>query len=165
MGRAFAQRLSGFEASMIAYDKYKKKYSDSFVKETDMETIFREAHILSLHVPLTEETYYMVDYEFLSRFRNPIILINTSRGHVVKTADLVTCLKNKKVIAAALDVLEYEPHSFETLDAKNLPDDFAYLQKSDNVLLTPHVAGWTTESKIKLAQVLADKIRTLNLTS
>ena len=161
-GSAFAQRLKGFEADVISYDKYKTGYADGNTRETTLNEIFDSADILSLHVPLTEETTFMVDATLLSRFRKPIWLINTSRGKVVRTSDLVKALKSGKVVGAALDVLEYEASSFEAL-AQDLPDDFRALMEAGNVILTPHIAGWTQESNIRLAKVLIDKI--LNLFS
>ncbi len=155
-GSAFARRLSGFDATVIAYDKYKTGYSSQFVYEADMETIFKTADIVSLHVPLTDETDYLVDEHYLRNFTKPIYLINTSRGRVVKTSGLVTMIREKQVIGAALDVLEYEKKSLETLE--NTSADFAYLVRCKNVIFTPHVAGWTKESAVKLATVLADKI-------
>ena len=156
-GSAFAQRLKGFDARVISYDKYKQGYTDGNTRETDPEEIFYEADILSLHVPLTEETTFLVDREFLGRFRKEIWLINTSRGKIVKTADLVEAMKTGKVIGAALDVLEYEESSFESLSG-GFPEDLKYLTGSDRVILSPHIAGWTRESEIKLATVLVRKI-------
>lgn len=156
MGSAFARRLAGFGARVIAYDKYKTGYSDVFVEECEMETVFREADILSLHVPLTNETDYLVDAGYIKRFSKPFRLINTSRGRVVKTASLVQKMKEGKIIGAALDVIEYEKKTLEHLEST--PPDFQYLVQSDQVVLTPHIAGWTKESAIKLSKVLADKI-------
>jgi D-3-phosphoglycerate dehydrogenase / 2-oxoglutarate reductase len=158
MGSAFAKRLRGFDCHILAYDKYKNGFSDIFVDEANMKKIFEQADILSLHVPLTDETTWMVDDKYISRFKKNIFLINTARGKVVKTADLVKNLKSGKVIGAALDVLEYEKLSFEGIDASRLPEDFQYLINSDEVVLSPHIAGWTHESHYKLAKVIADKI-------
>jgi D-3-phosphoglycerate dehydrogenase len=158
MGSAFAKKLKGFEANVIAYDKYKSNYSDEFVKEVTLEEIFENIDILSLHVPLTDETHYMLNASFIKKFKKEFWLINTSRGAVVNTNDLVAALKSGKVKGAALDVIEYEETSFETLSGKELPDAWKYLIGSDNVILTPHIAGWTEEAKIKLAKVLAEKI-------
>lgn len=158
-GSAFARRMKGFEAGVISWDKYKTGYSDGNTREVAMEEIFELADILSLHVPLTEETTWLVDASFIAQFRKPIILMNTSRGKVVKTSDLVEALKTGKVSGAALDVLDYEDHSFEAL-AQALPDDFRYLMEAGNVILTPHIAGWTHESEIRLARVLVEKILT-----
>jgi D-3-phosphoglycerate dehydrogenase len=159
MGGAFAQRLKGFGCNVLAYDKYKTGFSDEFVTECDMETIFAEINILSLHVPLTAETRYLVNEEYIRKFRKNIWLINTSRGPVVNTASLVEALKSGKVSGAALDVLEYEKTSFEAMDAEAFPEPLKQLVSFENVILSPHIAGWTVESKYKLAKVLADKIR------
>ncbi len=159
-GSAFASCLSGFGCTLLAYDKYKQGFSNDFVRETDMEEIFREADVLSLHVPLTEETAYLVTQAYLARFRKKIILINTSRGQVVHTADLVTALEEEQILGAALDVLEYEDLATDALGPPSLPENFIKLcAMNRKVVLTPHVAGWTRESKMKLASVLASKIR------
>lgn len=159
MGGAFARRLAGFGAEVIAYDKYRKDYSDDFVREASMEEIYSETDILSLHVPLTPETKYLVDLNFLENFDKSIYLVNTSRGRVVNTGDLVKALESGKVKGAVLDVIEYESHTFEALNSKDLPVTLRYLMDSDKVLITPHIAGYSIESKFKLAKVLADKIR------
>ncbi|MFZ4572137.1 MAG: NAD(P)-dependent oxidoreductase [Bacteroidales bacterium] len=160
MGGAFAQRLKGFDAKVIAYDKYKCGYSDELVRESVMDELWQTADIVSLHVPLTEETFYLADDEFFGKFTKNIVLLNTSRGQVVNTSALVNALKTGKVRAAALDVLEFEDSSFEVLSADVQPD-FSYLLGAPNVLLTPHIAGWTVESDVKLAAVLVEKIRNL----
>ena len=157
MGSAFAQRLRGFEATVISYDKYKKNYSDGNTLETTLEKIFELSDILSLHIPLTEETRYLCNTLFFERFRKNIWFINTSRGPIVNTSDLAGKLRSGKIIGAALDVLEYEDSSFENLSGQ-FPDAFRFLLESDKVILTPHIAGWTTESNSKLAKVLVDKI-------
>ncbi len=161
MGSAFAEKLMGFGVKVIAYDKYKKHYSNDLVIETDLETLFRECDVCSLHVPLTDETRYLVDDEFIKRFQKNIYLINTSRGMVVNTNDLVTNLESGKITGVGLDVIEYEDLSFEGLELEKLPEAFHYLAASENVVLTPHIAGYTYESKYKLAKVLSDKIRDL----
>ncbi|NVN94565.1 MAG: hydroxyacid dehydrogenase [Bacteroidetes bacterium] len=158
MGSAFAQRLKGFEAHVIAYDKYKTGFSNEYVTETSLQDIFANSDILSLHVPLTEETDYMLDEAFIKRFHKDFYLINTSRGQVVKTDALVEALKSGKIKGCCLDVIEYEKFSFEEIKAEAFPKAYQFLTKADNVLLSPHVAGWTVESKYKLAKILADKI-------
>lgn len=158
MGSAFAQRLSGFSCRIIAYDKYKKGYSNALVKESEMEEVFHEADILSLHVPLSDETRYLVNFEFLMKFRKNIQLINTSRGPVVETAALAKALALEKVSGAALDVIEYEETSFEVLQSNAIPPPMQFLMQAENVILSPHIAGWTNESKIRLAEVLLNKI-------
>lgn len=157
-GSAFAQKVSGFGAKILSYDKYKTNYEDGISKETNLEELFDKSDILSVHVPLTEETHYMVDYSFLSKFRKGIYLINTARGKVVKTDDLTKAMKDGLVLGAALDVLEFEKASFEKLHFGNMPESLQFLIDSDNVILSPHIAGWTKESDYKLAKVLADKI-------
>jgi len=159
MGSAFAQRLKGFEANVIAYDKYKFNYSDDFVTEKSIEELFKQSDILSLHVPLTEETKFMINDQFINRFKKNIYIINTARGKILKTEDLVSNIKSGKVLGAALDVLEYEQTSFEELHSEEkFPEAFQYLINSNKVVLTPHIAGWTHESNIKLSEYLADKI-------
>lgn len=159
MGGAFAQRLQGFECDIIAYDKYKPAgYAPAYVQEVTLEELQDRAQVLSLHVPLTEETRHMVNYPFIRRFRHPFHLINTSRGAVVDTPDLVRALEEQYLLGAALDVIEYEDMTRDGLDMEHLPDAFRYLLDSPRTVLTPHVAGWTIESKEKLAQVLAQKI-------
>lgn len=158
MGNAFAQRLKGFGCKVIAYDKYKFDYSDEFCEEKQVQDLFEQCDILSLHIPQTEETLFMVNDEFLSKFKKPFFLINTARGKIVKISDLVKHLKTGLVRGACLDVLEYEKTSFEDLHANELPKDFQYLIDTENVLLSPHVGGWTHESNIKLSEVTAQKI-------
>ena len=158
MGKALAERLVSFGVKTIAYDKYKSNFPSSVITEVDLETFSKETEILSIHLPLTEETTYMIDYSFLNRFENNIYLINTARGKNIKTSDLVKALDNGKVLGACLDVLEYEKTSFEDLKKEDIPADFQYLANSKRVLLTPHVAGWTKESYFKLSNVLANKI-------
>jgi len=158
MGNAFAQRLKGFGCKVIAYDKYKFDYTDEFCEEKQLQYLFEQCDILSLHIPQTEETMFMVNDDFLSQFKKPFFLINTARGKIVKISGLVKHLKTGQVRGACLDVLEYEKTSFEDLHANELPEDFQYLIDTDNVLLSPHVGGWTHESNIKLSEVTAQKI-------
>jgi D-3-phosphoglycerate dehydrogenase / 2-oxoglutarate reductase len=163
-GSAFAQRLRGFECRIIAFDKYKIGFGNEWVDEVQMDEVYSDADILSLHVPLTKETRYLANKEYFSRFPKPIILINTSRGPVVNTHDLTMAMEQGIVSGAALDVIEYEETSFEMLQADQLPEPFRYLTSSDRVILSPHIAGWTHESKIKLAEVLVEKVLALSLT-
>lgn len=158
MGSAFAQRLRGFDVRVLAYDKYKSGFGNEFVAESTLEEIFANADVLSLHIPLTEETRYLVDDSFLAQFKKPIWLINTARGKVLDTAALVRAIEKAHVRGACLDVLEYESVSFEKLDAASLPEPFQYLIRSEKVILSPHIAGWTFESHRKIAEALARKI-------
>ncbi|MBL4708856.1 MAG: hydroxyacid dehydrogenase [Flavobacteriales bacterium] len=160
MGQAFAERLIGFGVNTIAYDKYKTDYSSDIVQEVSLKQLQRQVDILSIHLPLTEETQFMVNAEFIQQFKKSFYLINTARGKNVETQALVDALKSGKVKGACLDVLEYEKTSFEALKQEDLPEVFQYLSRSDKVILTPHVAGWTQESYFKLSDVLADKILT-----
>ncbi len=163
MGSSFAQKLSGFGCKTISYDKYKTKYADENTTEVSLTDVFAQSDVLSLHVPLTEETKYLVDEEFISNFKKDIFLINTARGSVVKTQALVAGLKSRKILGAALDVIEYEDSSFEKTSKLLNIDFFRYLAEQQNVIMSPHIAGWTNESKLKLATILIDKIKNLNL--
>jgi D-3-phosphoglycerate dehydrogenase len=158
MGAAFAKRLQGFGVKVLAYDKYKTNFGNEFVKESRVEDIFEQADVLSLHTPLTDETNYLINDAFIKRFKKNIYIINTARGRCLNTADLVKNLESGKVLGACLDVLEYEAVSFEGIDVKEMPAPLQYLVKSDKVILSPHIAGWTKESNIKLAEFLAKKI-------
>ncbi len=158
MGSALAKRLQGFECETIAYDKYKSGFSSELVQEVSLEKLFQETDILSLHIPISEETKYYVDSEFIMKFRKPFFLINTARGNHVKISDLLEALDEEKIKGACLDVLEYEKFNFETIHPEDLPDEWKELVKRENVLLSPHVAGWTLESYEKLSSFLADKI-------
>ncbi|MFV0237723.1 MAG: 2-hydroxyacid dehydrogenase [Flavobacteriales bacterium] len=158
MGKAFARRLQGFDCKVICYD-IKEDVGDQNASQVDLETLFRETNILSLHTPQTELTLNMINRDFIESFTNNFYLINTARGKSVVTEDLVEALQSGKIIAAGLDVLEYEKTSFENLFVEETPKAFRYLIQADNVLLTPHIAGWTQESKFKLAKTITDKIR------
>jgi D-3-phosphoglycerate dehydrogenase / 2-oxoglutarate reductase len=160
MGSAFAKRLQSFGVKILVYDKYNppKSGENTFITKATPDEIFEESDILSLHVPLTDETNYLIDDEFISRFKKNVYIINTSRGKCLKTTDLVENIKSGKVLGACLDVLEYEMVSFEGLDKKSLPEAFQYLVQSDKVMLSSHVAGWTHESNEKIARILASKI-------
>lgn len=157
-GAAFAKLLSGFDVDVLVYDKYKSRFSNGRVKESTPEEIFEKADVLSLHIPLTGETNYLVNDAYLNQFKKNIYFINTSRGKCVNTADLVKNIERGKVIGACLDVLEYEAVSFEEVDYSKMPEPMQYLLKSDKVVLTPHIAGWTHESNVKIAKFLAEKI-------
>ena len=123
-----------------------------------MKAIYKEADILSLHVPLTKETTYLVNTKFINKFEKEIYLINTSRGECVNTKHLVSALENGTVKGACLDVLEYEETSFEQLSPSRFTDDMRYIVESKKTILSPHIAGWTIESNIKIAKVLLQKI-------
>lgn len=157
-GKAFAQKLSGFDVRILAYDKYKSGFSDAFVSESTLQNIYQNCDVLSFHIPQNEETVYFGNNEFFESFKKSIYLINLSRGKVVETSALVKAIKANKVLGACLDVLEYEKTSFESFFDQDLDSDFNYLLESEKTLFTPHVGGWTNESYFKLSNVLADKI-------
>ncbi len=162
MGKATAKRLSGFGVEVIFYDIL-PDLEDEFAKQVSLEELQERADILSLHIPLDASTEYLVDENFISKMKKNFYLVNTARGKNVKTSALVDALKSGKVKAAALDVLEYEKSSFENLDisaslsARN-KEDLQFLLESNQVIVTPHIAGWTHQSKEKLAQFIVDKI-------
>lgn len=162
MGKAVAKRLSGFGVRVIFHDIL-PNLSDDFGTEVSLETLQKEADILSIHLPMTSETLNYIDVDFISKMEKNFCFINTARGKNVKTSDLVEALKFSKIKAAALDVLEYEKASFENLDSlasenSELNEDLQYLLNVPNVIVTPHIAGWTVQSKEKLAQIIVDKI-------
>lgn len=159
MGKSFAQKLKGFDVEVLCYD-VKNNVGDENAKQVTLNELKNSAEILSLHVPQTTDTKGMVNDSFISDFENPFWLLNTARGNCVVIKDLVKALKNNKILGAGLDVLEFENSSFESLLlTKNISHEMDYLIKSNKVLLTPHIAGWTNESKMKLAQVIVEKIK------
>ncbi len=158
MGAAFAKRLQGFDCKILAHDKYKCGFGQGHVTEATLEEVYEQADIVSIHLPLTEETSYYINDAFLSSFKKNMYVINTARGKCLNTADLVKHLETGKVIGACLDVLEYESLSFEQLDASALPAPMQYLLQSERVILTPHIAGWTHESNYKMSKVIAEKM-------
>ncbi|MTI30670.1 phosphoglycerate dehydrogenase [Cytophagales bacterium RKSG123] len=160
MGRAFARRLSAFGCEVMAYDRYKSNYGDEYGREVSLEELHDKADIVSFHFPLTEENRFSIDTAYLNSFKKPIFLINTARGEILRLEDLISSLKSGKVIGAALDVLENEKFHKLSPAQKQALD---WLAKSNRVLFTPHVAGWTHESYYKLNKTLADKIRALKL--
>ena len=158
MGTSFARKISGFEVNCLTYDKYKKNYGDKYAEEASLERIFAEADIVTLHIPYEEDNYHFVDEKFIDSFTKNIFIINTARGLVLKTAAVTEGLKSGKVLGAGLDVLEYEESSFSKVNFADLPEPFHYLTNSDKVVLAPHIAGWSFESKKKHGEVLARKI-------
>ncbi len=159
MGKAFAKKLLGFNVEVLCYD-IKENVGDKNAKQVTFKELQEQSDVLSLHTPQTSETIGMVNAKFINQFKKPFWLINTARGKSVVTNDLVDALKSNKILGAGLDVLEYEKSSFENMFTSEMPEAFQYLIKAENVLLTPHVAGWTVESKEKLAQTIVDKIKT-----
>ena len=154
-GSATARRLSGFGCRVMAYDKYLTDYGDAFAEEATLDQIIAEADVLSLHVPLTDDTRLMVNDEFIGRFAKSFYLVNVARGEITSLSALVRGLENGNVRGACLDVLENEKL------AKLTPDQqasFDYLRQSDRVVLTPHIAGWTHESYVRINEVLVHQL-------
>ncbi|MFA6246528.1 MAG: 2-hydroxyacid dehydrogenase [Mucilaginibacter sp.] len=158
MGSSFAKKLSGFDVNVIAYDKYKTGFSDRYAREVSMEEIVKHSDVLSLHIPLTKETDGMVNDEYFYHFKKPIFFINTARGKIVKTSAVLSAIKQGKIIAAGLDVLEVE--KFPSLAEQAWFDE---LRQSGKVILSPHVGGWTFESYRKISEVMARKLGELGL--
>ena len=157
MGKAFAKKLRGFDVEVLCYD-IKANVGDANAKQVTLAEFQEKVDVISLHTPQTPLTVNMINAEFINAVKKPFWLINTARGKSVVTTDLMNALKSEKILGAGLDVLEYEKASFENLFTSSMPEAFQYLIDSENVLLTPHVAGWTIESKEKLAQTIVDKV-------
>ena len=155
MGKAFAKRLSGFGCGVLAHDKYLKNFSDNYAEEATLNELFEKSDVVSIHLPLSEETHGYVNSFFLNQFKKNIVLLNTARGNHIVAKDLIEALHIGKVTHCGLDVLPFEKKSLESLNPSH---EFDQLLKFQNVIFTPHVAGWTNESYIKLSQVLANKI-------
>lgn len=155
MGKATAKRLSGFGLKVIFHDIL-PNLSDEFATQVSLAELKDQADILSLHIPITDDTFHLIDEKFISEMKKDFYLVNTARGKNVKTKDLVEAIKSGKIKGAALDVLEFEKSSFENLDYQN--SDLEFLLNSEKVIVTPHIAGWSHQSKEKLAQVIVDKI-------
>ncbi|WP_439584763.1 2-hydroxyacid dehydrogenase [Dyadobacter bucti] len=155
-GTATAKRLSGFGCRVLVYDKYRDNYGDAFAEEASVEQIMSEADILSLHIPLTKESRNWINRDFIERFSRPFFLLNLSRGEIVELDAVVNGLKSGKIRGACLDVLENE--KLDKLTAAQ-QESFDYLRTSDNVVLTPHIGGWTHESYVRINVVLVKQIK------
>lgn len=158
MGSAFAEKLRGFGVRVLGHDKYRHGFSRAGIEECGLEQVMRESDVISLHLPLNAETAHYVDDAFLHGMKRPIWFINTARGGVVHTRALLDALDDGRVIAAGLDVLEFERPTLEGLDPSIEPDTQARLLAHERVILTPHIAGVTHEGKLRMAEVLANKI-------
>lgn len=158
MGRSFAKKLSGFEVNVIAYDKYKTGFSDQYAREVSMEEVVKHSDVLSLHIPLTSETKGLVNDEYLFHFKKPIFFISTARGKITEVQAVLNAVKQGKILGAGLDVLEVE--KFPALATQ---DWFNELKQSGKVILTPHVAGWTFDSYRKISEVMANKLKLVEI--
>ena len=154
-GSSFAKVLQGFDCTVLAYDKYLESFQTNWAEQVELEVIFQKSDILSLHIPLSQETTYLFNDDYLEKFKKPIYLVNTSRGKCVDTKTILKGLKNKKIYGACLDVFDFEKSSFEKIEKSETLED---LIKSDKVILSPHIAGWTFESYEKLSKILLSKI-------
>ncbi|MBT3589009.1 MAG: hydroxyacid dehydrogenase [Flavobacteriaceae bacterium] len=157
MGKAFSKKIKGFDCKVICYD-IKEQIGDENATQVSLKTFQKEVDVVSLHIPWTPLTNSMVNSYFINQFSKTFWLLNTARGKIVVTSDLILALKTGKILGAGLDVLEFEKSSFESLFSNEIPASLSDLLSMDNVILSPHIAGWTLESKEKLAQVIADKI-------
>jgi D-3-phosphoglycerate dehydrogenase len=154
-GSRFARLMSGFNTEVLVYDKYKSGFSTAYAKESRMEELFERSDILSLHIPLTSETHHLVNSGFIQRFAKPFRLLNLSRGSIVDTEAVIDAIESKKIIGFAADVLENE----RITQLNNLESiAFAKLRSFSNVVLTPHIGGWTHQSYKKISESLALKI-------
>ncbi len=158
-GKEFAKKLKGFDVRILVYDKYVTIPTDENVKQVSIEELYEYADVISFHIPQNEETLFWANATFFHKMKKPFYLLNLSRGKIVHTESLLNAIEEGKVKGAGLDVLEFEKASFEKFEEDN-NTSFLKLINSDNVLLTPHVGGWTTESYFKLSDILADKIIT-----
>ena len=159
-GSAFAKKLGGFDVDILVYDKYKSGFGSGRIIESTLNQLQENCDVISFHVPYTEETHFYFNQRFIEACKKPVWLINTSRGKIVNTADLIAAIKNEKLKGAALDVFEFENFQNLPSDFKNVMDQLRSMQ---NVILTPHVAGWTHESYFKISKILAEKIAMLEL--
>lgn len=157
MGQETARRLQGFGCEVITYDKFRNNYGDEFAREVSLAELQQRADAVSLHIFL-EGNHNYVNAAWIDAFAKPFHLINTARGQVVNTVDLVAGMKREKVLGAALDVNEYEEQSFVKLDPDGLPEPYQYLRRSDRTVLTPHIAGWSFEAEEGHARTLFRKI-------
>lgn len=158
MAQAFAKRAKAIGCNVIAYDKYKTGFSDDVVNEATMEQVWEQSDVFSIHIPLTEETRALVDENYLSKFKKPIWFLNTARGPIVKLVDLYSSLKSLKVLGAGLDVIENEKLNKLSEEEKGI---FEQLLVLENVILTPHVAGWSFESYERINTVIVSKLKSL----
>jgi len=158
-GKAFAKKLSGLNVNTLFYD-LKPNLKNEFAKEVSLKKIKEMSDVISIHTSLTKEAFQIINTKFINECKKPFWLINTARGKCVNSKDLIKGINEKKILGAALDVLEFENKSFENLsESLNSSPNFSHLINSKKILLTPHIAGWTHESKIGLVKVILKKIK------
>jgi len=154
-GSAFAQLLQSFNVTVLAYDKYKFGFSKEYIKEASLEQVWRYADVISFHIPLTDETFHLANHDFFQSLKQKPWILNTSRGQIVNTQDLREAIINGAIAGAGLDVLENEKLSSFTAEEKIL---FYWLLDQPNVVITPHIAGYSHEAFLKMSEVLLQKL-------
>ncbi len=158
-GKSLARKLTGFNVKEIIFYDIRKKTKDSIARQVSIEELQNKCNILSIHTPQNNLSIGLINKTFIERMKNPFWLINTARGSAVKIMDLIDGIENKKILGAALDVLEYEKKSFENTFNGKIDQNFLNLIKNEKIILTPHIAGWTFESHLKLAKIIVQKIQ------
>ena len=155
-GSSFAKVLSAFDVSILAYDKYKFGFAKGMVHEANMEQISKYADVISLHVPLTDETFHLANTEFFNCLDRKPVFINTARGKIQDTAAIIKAIQDKKISGAALDVLENEKLDTFTAEEKS---QLKWLSDQPNVIITPHIAGYSQEAFLKMAKIILEKLK------
>ena len=158
-GRSLAKKLTGFNVKEIIFYDIISKTKDSIARQVSIEELQKKSNILSIHTPQNKLSIGMINKDFIQKMKNPFWLINTARGSAIKTKDLIYGIQNGKILGAGLDVLEYEKKTFENTFNDKINQDFLDLIKSEKIILTPHIAGWTYESHLKLAKIIVQKIQ------
>ena len=154
-GSTFAQLLQSFNVTVLAYDKYKFGFSKEYIKEASLEQVCRYADVISFHIPLTDETFHLANHDFFQSLKQKPWILNTSRGQIVNTQDLKEAIINRVIFGAGLDVLENERLSSYTAEENLL---FHWLLDQPNVVITPHIAGYSQEAFLKMSEVLLQKL-------
>ena len=158
-GKSLAKKLTGFNVKEIIFYDIIKKTKDSIARQVSIEELQKKTNILSIHTPQNKLSIGMINKDFIEKMKNPFWLINTARGSAVNTEDLIDGIQNKKILGAGLDVLEYEKKTFENTFDNKIHQNFLNLIENEKVILTPHIAGWTHESHLKLAKIIVQKIQ------
>ena len=158
-GKSLAKKLTGFNVKEIIFYDIIKKTKDSIARQVSIEELQKKTNILSIHTPQNKLSIGMINKDFIEKMKNPFWLINTARGSAVNTKDLIDGIQNKKILGAGLDVLEYEKKNFENTFDNKIHQNFLDLIENEKVILTPHIAGWTHESHLKLAKIIVQKIQ------